>query len=419
MTKTIRNNKDGTLDITVELTEEDLVKYVVKAEEQLVKRIDVKGFRKGNVPKDVMRKKLGEDVIKEEALMIAVYDSMLELAKKENLDIIDQYDLKIETNTRELLKYSVTAIVASKIDKGLYTGIEIEKKEVKVTDEEVNKIIEDIRKSRAKTYAVDRGAEVGDYVLVDILIKHKDKIVANGDNKDHPIIIGQTKLIPGLEPELIGMKSGQFKTIELDVSDDYYNKELTGKKISIELKVKSVQARELPDVTDDFVRGLGQFDSVPSLRENIFKSIDYEKQQKEEERVRVKVVEKIIDKTKLTIPDKLVERQLDAMMQNFDQELHSKGMELGLYLSHIKKTQDELRSDWKERAKKQVQMDMIIRTVAFQEGLSVSTQETEDVLARLLKQVDKEQLKDVDSDRLRRNIYDNILSKKVFGYLLN
>jgi len=421
MTSSINKKDEFTVDITVELNADDLQNYISEAEKHLAKDANIDGFRAGKVPTDVIRKKLGEDTIRQEALNIAIEGSLNEALKKEDLDIIEQTDFNIKENSKSKLVYTLKAIVLPRIEIGDYKNIEIKRNKVEVSEQEQNRIIQDILKSRASIRAVERPARKGDRVEVNFTLKHKGEVVKDGTSTNHPIVLGETRLMPGLEERIVGMKTNEAKQFELDIPKNYNNKDLAGKKIEVDLTLMTVQERELPELTDDFVKSLGNFPSVSDLTKNIHDGLKKEKEAKEKSRVRVELLSKVVEKSVVKVPAILVDQQLDAMIRDFDAELHSKGMELGLYLAQIKKTQEELKKDWHPQAEKQTKMQIVSRTIAREEKISVQEEEVEAELQKVLQQYhmdsDPEALKKIDLDTVRARIRSTMLSERVFELL--
>ncbi|MFH1769562.1 MAG: trigger factor [Parcubacteria group bacterium] len=421
MTSTINKKDEHTLEVAVELTKEDLSKYIDEAELRIARDANIEGFRPGKAPKDVIRKKIGEEAIRQEALELAVQGSLGEILKKENLTAIDQEGFKIEENSKDKLKYKITVTIIPDIELGEYKGLNIERKKVESTKEEEEKVLEDLRKSRAKIANVTRGARMGDRIEIDFKLTHKGELIKDGLSSNHPVVLGETKLLPGFEEELIGMKPEDKKHCSIEVPKDYYNKDIAGKTIEVDAHMKVVQERTIPDLTDDFAKGLGAFDSVEALKENIKKGLRMEKDEREKSRIRVEMLSRVLENSKIGVPSKLVDQYLDAMIKDFDNELHGRGMELGLYLAHIKKTQDELRKEWRPQAERQAKMNVISREIAKREKFEVKEEEVEDELQQTLQRyhvdADPKALEKIDIDAVRSRIRNSLLTEKVFNLL--
>lgn len=337
MTSTIRKIDPATVELVVELSASDLASYITIAEERLAKNVKVDGFRAGKVPKDVIRKHIGEQQIREEGLQIAVEQSMSEAIAKEKLDVIEQSKFVIKENKPDKLLYQVELALYPTIELGMYKGIAITKKPITVTDEELQKVLTDIAESRA---------------------------TGEGDKK------------------------------------------------------------VVPELTDAFVQTLGNFTSLQNLKEVVKEGLVAEKEDREHQRRRLDMLNAILSTTKLTVPERMVEQHIDSMMRNFELDLQAQGMELPLYLAHLKKTQDDLRKDWRPQAEQQVKMMLVLHEVAQKEDIKISDEELQEVLEMRLQQylagrpgMSPEEMKQINVEQVKHRLYSELLNKKVFEFL--
>lgn len=434
MTFSTKKLKESQVELTVDLDKEDLVFYALEAEKRLAKEVSIEGFRPGKAPKEIVRKKIGESVIKEEALNLAVQLSLAKAIADQKFEVIDQSDFKINENSSEGLIFQVNLLIFPDIKLGEYKGLGIKKNSVTVADSEIDNVIKDIARSRTELKEVERQARLGDRVEVDFEVKDpsigsgQDAIIEGGRSENHPVVLGENNFIPGFEAQIVGLKTGEKKTFSLKVPEDYYQKTIAGKELDFLIIVKKVQETIPPKINDAFVKSLGEFNSKADLEENVRAGLIMEKEAKEKERIRLVILREIISKTAIELPGTLVERRLDAMIQGFDNELHQKGMELGLYLAHIKKTQDDLRVDWRKQAEEQVKMDLVVRDIAKTEKLKVADEEVDSELQAVLQQYMVESsakgqggapevLQNVDPEQLKNKIRGVLLNEKVFEFL--
>jgi len=210
----------------------------------------------------------------------------------------------------------------------------------------------------------------------------------------------------------------------LKMPADYHEKSIAGKELNFEVVLKRVEERTLPEINDAFVKSTGRFNNLGELEENIKQGLTLEKEEKEKERMRRAIIEKVAAATTVEIPETLVERQLDAMIQGLDNELHQRGMELGPYLAHLKKTQEDLRKDWKKQAESQVKVSLITKTIAKEEKIDVSEDEIAEELQAVLQQYmtgkeggGMEALQNINPEDLKARIRTVLLNEKVLKFL--
>ncbi len=428
MTSSIKKIKDSQVELTVDLDKHDLLGYITETEKRLAASVRIEGFRPGKVPKEVLRNKIGEQAIKEEALSLAVQSSLAKAISAEKLEVIEQSDFKIKENLGDKLVYQVNLVVFPEIKLGDYKGLTIKKNPVVIADLEIKNVLEDLINSRTVLKSVDMPAKIGDRVEVDFVVKDKGVIIEGGKSENHPVILGDNKFMPGFEENIIGMKPGDTKSFSIKAPADYYQKTIAGKDLDFEVTVRLVEERIPPKLDDDFAKSLGGFQSMKEIEENIKKGLSLEKENKEKERVRLAIIKEVSEKTKLEVPSTLVERRIDAMIRNLDEELHQKNMELGPYLAHIKKTQDELRKDWRPRAEEQVKFGLVAKAIANAEDLKVTDKEVQTELETVLQQFmvnnsgeagisGPEALKNINPEELKTRISDVLLNEKVFEFL--
>jgi len=411
--------KGSEVELEVELSAEELLKYVGQAEKNLGINLEVKGFRKGKVPSDVVRKTLGSKKIREEALSLAVKDSFAQAIEQEGLELIEPTKgVDIKENTGDKLIYNTKVAVLPEFKLPEYKGIEVKKAEIVVEDKEVQEAIDYLRKTKSTYTPSEESAQKGNKIEIDFEIKIAGKIIENGVSKNHPVILGNEIFIPGFEGNVVGMKTGEEKIFNVDVPVDYYQKSIAGETIECKVKVNKIEIVSLPELTDEFAKSLGQFKNVDELKKSISGGVRMEKEQKEKQRVRLAILEKIAKNTKLEIPEPLVGKQLDILIQEFGTSLQQRGLELNMYLSSIKKTQDDLKKEWRPQAEKQVKNALILREVAKIEKLVIKEEELNNSLAMFLQQFPSpESLKDLNQDVLKRNLYEDLLKEKTLQFL--
>lgn len=435
MTFTTKKLKNSQVELMVNLDKADLFSYTTEAEKELVKEIKIDGFRPGKAPKEIIRKKVGEQVIKEEALNLAVQSSLAKALVEQKLDVLDQSDFKIKENSAEQLIFTVNLLVMPEVKLGEYKELSIKRNIVAVTEAEIDAVIDDIAKSRTILKDINGPAKMGDRVEIDFEIKDPSMgsgqaaIIEGGKSENHPVVLGEDKFVPGFEAQIVGLKLGEKKNFSLKVPEDYYQKSIAGKDIDFEVVIKKMQEVTVPKVDDELAKSLGQFTSRADLEANIRSGLVMEKETKEKERIRLAILKELASRAEIDVPAVLIDKRLDSMMQGFDNELHQKGMELGFYLAQMKKTQDDLRREWRKQAEEQVKFELIVKTISKNEHINVSEEEADQELQVVLQQYmvaggpggvpgsGAEALQNIDPEQLKNKIYSVLLNEKVFKFL--
>ncbi len=408
----------------VHLDQDDLQDFVRETEKELINSAKIEGFRQGKVPRDVLIKKIGENTIREEALQHAIEDTLAEIILKEKFDVITQKDFGIKENTKEMMNFNITLVLFPTIKLGNYKGISIKKNDTSVSKDEIDNVLKDVARSRTAIKDVERPAKMGDRVEVDFDVSEDGKTIEGGHSENHPVILGEKKFVDGFEDAIVDMKMGETKELDITMPKDYFQESIAGKTLHFKIGLKRVSETSLPELNDEFAKSLGKFTTISEVENNIEQGLQLEKEAKEKDRLHLLILEEIAKNTPIEVPDMLIEQRLDSMLTSFDQELHQNGMELGLYLAHIKKTQEDLRKDWRAQAETQVKYNLITREIAKQENIVVSEEDLNEQLQLLMQQFMMQQgannadaLKNIDPEKIKLRIYDTLMQQKVFELL--
>ncbi|KKR02584.1 MAG: Trigger factor [Candidatus Yanofskybacteria bacterium GW2011_GWA1_39_13] len=420
MNHTLKKIDQNQTELIVELIRDDLKMYIDRTESEFGRDLQMDGFRKGKVPKDLLKKNLDAKQVLEAALDLAMKDSLAQVIDKEKLDVLNVSKLEVKENTAEKLVYKIILTLFPEIKIEDFSKLKVATRTVQVDQKDVDDTLETLKASRSILHDKDGVVENGDRVEVDFEVRHDGQILEGGISKNHPLIIGGKNFIPGFEDNLLGMKKDEGKSFSLVAPEDYYVKKIAGKKLDFSVKVNNIKSVELPKVDDDFAKGLGNFQSLDQLLNNLKDGITEEKKLKEKQRVRLEIINHLIKNSSIAIPEILVNQQIDSMIGNLDRDLHSNGMELGLYLAQMGKTQDDLRKEWRDEAEKQVKTIMILHKVAKDNNISASREEVDQTLSTTVQsmmmkgEVDKTNL---DMDKLRDSISSRLINERVLEYL--
>src|SRR3989344_1495889 len=417
----ITNKKldEHSVELAVELGKEDLDRYIKETEDVYGQELEVDGFRKGKAPRDVIRKEVGPAKILEAALQTAIQRSLARAISEQGLDVLEAENLSVKENSAEKLLYNVKLTLFPAVTLPPLNAVKVVRKEVEVDPKEIDETLESVKTSRAILTDKEGPAEMGDRVEVDFEVSEEGKVIDGGISKNHPITIKLQNFIPGFEEELIGMKRGEEKKFSLIAPKDFANKSVAGKKLDFKVALRGVKKIKLPELNDDFAKSVGKFDNIDQLILNIKDGIIEDKRTKERDRVRLEIVNKILEATNCGVPEKMINDQLDSMIQNFDQDLHQHDMELGLYLAKLGKTQDDLRKEWKKEAERQVKMMLVLHAVARDHKIAVEPEEVDGTLNELVQSVmlRGEGTPNIDLDRMRSNIQSRLLNENALASL--
>lgn len=420
----IKNLPKSRIEINFELAAEEFEPFVEKAAATLSQNVKIEGFRPGKAPRDLVEKKVGQSALYEEAAELAVRKTYVAAVLEKNLNVIGRPEIQIlKLAPKNPFNYKAVAAVLPEIKLPDYKTIAAETKSrakpAEVPEKEINEALEYLRKSRAKNSAADREAKTGDFCEVDFEARHGGVKIEKGESKNHPLVIGDKEFVPGFEENLVGMKSGEEKTFSVKTPDDYFKKEYAGKVLDFKVKMNAVFERILPEMDDEFAKGLGKFENLEALKKSVKEGLLAEKEKKEKDRLRMEILEKIAEKTEMELPDILVESEKEKMAHELEHSVERFGLNLETYLAQIKKTADDLKKDWQKDAEKRAKAALILREIAAKEKLAPTEEEIAEKINETVKyyQSAEEAAKKIDSAAVRDYIAGQLKNEKVFEFL--
>lgn len=421
MKVTVQTLPKAQYELLIEIPAEEMKPYLDKAVEKLGKEIKVEGFRPGKATFEVLKNKIGELSIWEEAGYIAI-NKTLDQAISENIkeEIVGQPQVNVtKLAPGNPLEYKVVVAILPSVTIGEYKNFKIKLGEIKVGEPEVEKILVDLAEMRVKEVISDAPAKDGDKVVVDINI-FLDKVpLEGGQGKDTAVVIGKGRVVPGFDKKLIGAKTGEEREFDLPYPDTHYQKNLAGKLVQFKVKIKSVYSRELPAIDDTFATGFGM-KSLTELKENIKKTLVKEEETKAKQKAEIKIIEKIIDKAKFgDIPELLIKNEGETMLAELAHNLEHQGAKFDDYLKSLGKTRQELLLDTMPDAVKRVKSALVIRKIAETEKISVEHEEIHREMEAILKHyANDDKIKEkVESHEYHRYLENMLTNQKVMMQL--
>lgn len=424
------------IELKIEVPPEEWHEFVEEAAKELSRDLKIAGFRPGYVPLKLVEEKIGTAKILEQAAHHCVQKSYVRAILDNNIEAIGKPEisvLKIPAPYRtegsgsgakdNPFEFKAKVAVMPEVELTDYIKIAKEKKpkkkeEILVEDKEVEESLEGLQKSRAKYMTVKREAQPGDRIEIDFETKINGVKITNGESKNHPFILGQGRFVSGFEEKIKGMKEREEKEFSLLFPSDYYKKDLADKLVDFKVKMNLVQEQELPELDDQFAQGLGNFNNLENLRQSIKEGIGQEKEEEEKEKWRLELVSKIAEQSVMEIPDILIEEELKKMIFDFKIQIEQFGLDWSQYLTETKKTEDELKKDWREQAIKRVRIGLVLREIAEKEKIEVEENELAEEVNKFLNHYSGKLVeKNVDIEQLKEYTYGVIKNKKVFQLL--
>lgn len=386
------NTKDlekSQIELTIELSPEEFAPYIEKGALKISEDVKIEGFRKGKVPLDILKQKIGEMTILEEAAHIAVHKTIDEAIEKNTMgrQAVGQPQVNItKLAPNNPFEYKVIVPLLPTIALGKYKELNLKVEEAKVDDKEVDKALHDLQEMRAQEILVEREAKEGDKVTVDVKM-FLDKVpLEDGDHKELAIIIGKDYFVPGFDKKLIGAKQSEEKKFELAYPDSHHQKNLAGKMVEFVVNIKNVYERQLPELNDEFA-SFFQLKDLAELKKNLQESLLHEKKHNVDLRNESELIGKIVEDTKFgDLPEAIISSESKNMLMELEQSVIRQGGKFEDYLGHLKKTKEQLILDLLPNAVKRVKSALLIREIAVVEKISPTEKEVNEKVSELKKQ---------------------------------
>ena len=415
MQVTTNNLPKSQVELLIEISTEEFKPYIQKGADRISKQIKIDGFRPGKAPYEMVKSKIGEITILEEAARIAIA-KIIDKAITENVksQIIGQPQINItKLAPGNPLEFKVIVTLLPGIIISKYKDLEIKKQKAIVDPKEAENTITQLREMRVIENIVPRKAKDGDKLIVNIEMFLDNVPVEGGQSKDAAIIIGKDYIVPGFDKQLIGLAKNDSKEFKLPYPADHHMKNLQGKIVDFKIKVIDVYDRNLPELNDEFAKNFG-IKKIDELKVNITKSIEQEKQRDLDQKSEIKILDTIIDKSKFDdLPEDLINQEANSIMHELENNIKKQGGKFEDYLLSIKKTKDALMLDMLPQAIKRVKSALIVQKIADLEKITIKNTEIENKQKELLLQYkDNKSIEDRISQPEYKNHLRIILTNK-------
>ena len=362
--------------LTIETSAEEFEAAVNKAYLKMRGKINVPGFRVGKAPRKIIEKMYGAEVFYEEAVNIILPDAYEAAVKEQELEVVGYPQVELESCTKDGVVFKCTVAVYPEVKLGQYKGLEAPKAEVKVVAADVNARLKEMADRNSRLVSVERAVKKGD--TADIDFEGFDNGVAfdGGKGENFDLEIGSGSFVPGFEDQLIGMKAGEEKDIDITFPENY-TPELAGKPVVFHVKVNEVKEKQVPAIDDEFAKDVSEFDPLKELKADIKKKLTAERTESAQRAFEDVLMAKVAEGIEADIPEEMVELQAERMMEQFKQQLASQGIPFDQYLKMTNTAEADFRKQAQGPAADQVKMDLAVEAIIKAEGLEASDEDVE------------------------------------------
>lgn len=409
--------------LTIEVSADELEKAIEKAYQKQKKNISIPGFRKGKVPRAMVEKMYGKEVFYEDAaneMIPAAYEKAYDECNEEIVSTP-----KIEVTQIEAGKpFIFTAEVALKpeVILGAYKGIEVDKVEVTVSDEEVDAEIEKEREHNARSVSVtDRAVQDKDQTVIDFEGFAEGVAFEGGKGENYPLTIGSGAFIPGFEEQLIGKNIGEECEVNVTFPEEYHAENLAGKPAVFKVTVKEIKEKQLPELDDEFAAEVSEFDTLAEYKEDVKKNL-LEKREKDVKNAKEDaVVDAIIANAQMDIPDAMIETQQRQMIQEFAQNIQMQGLSIDQYFQFTGLTAEKMMEQVKPQAEKRIKSRLVLEAIAKAENITVTEEDFDKEVARMAEmyQMEADKVKESIGEEGKKQIMDDLAVSKAAEFAVN
>ena len=403
-----KKEEANSYELLVSVDGETFEKAINAVYKKQVKKINIQGFRKGKAPRRIIEKMYGEEVFYDDAMQDCYPDALYDAAKEADIKIVAVESLEAVEAGKEGFTFKAQVVVEPTMEIDGYKGIEVEKKSTEVTDELIDKEIEQVRERNSRLVTVeDRAAENGDTAVIDFEGFVDGEAFEGGKAEGYNLSLGSGNFIPGFEEQIVGHKTGEEFSINVKFSDDYQAEELKGKDAEFKITLHEIKTKELPEVDDEFVQDVSDKETLEEYKEELKETVAKRLKDEADKDVDDKISEKLMALLEGEIPEAMYENQTNDMVRDFEMRLRSQGMDMQTYMQYMGMDVNALKGMYRDDAEKRVKLRLALETIARKENIEVTEADLEDEYSKMAEayKMDIDKVKDaVPAESLTEDI---------------
>lgn len=379
-----RVENEATLKITAPAAEVNA--GYKKAVQKIADQANIHGFRKGKAPRAIIEMHYGKEAVKQEAFEIVANKAYSEALDQEKL--IPVSDPKVEESTFEEgkdMELTIKVTLKPEPELGEYKGLHVEKKEVEVTDEQVDAQIKDMMGRDAKMVVAEEGAviEKGDFAIIDFAGTVDGEPFSGGEGKGYPLEVGSNSFIPGFEDQLVGLSKGDSTDVEVTFPEDYFVKDLAGKEAIFKVNIQDVKRKELPELNDEYVASKTDFKTVEELRANYKERMQKAAEANAKAEYEHELIDLAVANAKFSVPEIMIEDKISQMVEEMKMSLESRKMSLDMYMQYTGLDMAKIRENQRPVAEENVKTDLVLDAIAKAEDIQVDMADVDAEIAAI------------------------------------
>ena len=370
--------------LTIEVEAEKFVAETVKVYNKNKNQISVQGFRKGKAPQALIEKLYGAGIFYEEAADALIQQVYGDAVKESGLDIVSYPSIElVQVEKGKPFIFTAEVAVRPEVELGQYMGVEIEKVETEVTEEELEAEIKRLQDQNSREITVERPAENGDTVVIDYVGSVDGVEFEGGKGENYPLVLGSNSFIPGFEEQLVGAAADADVDVNVTFTEEYHAEEHAGKAALFKVKVHEVKTKEYPEVDDEFAQDISDFDTLAEFKEDLMKRLAERKAETANAEKQQKVMDVVVGSAKMDIPDAMVQKSVDDMMNQYAQQLSSQGLSMDVYFKYTGMTPVQLAEQFKPQALANIKNRLVLDAIVAAENIEVTEEDIDKEVNRM------------------------------------
>ena len=423
MSVQVENLEHNMAKLTIEVAAEELEKALDSAYKKQKGQISVPGFRKGKVPRAMIEKMYGAGVFYEDAANILMQQTYPAAVDESGVDIVSRPTVDVvQIEKGKEFIYTAEVAVRPEVTLGKYMGVTVTKIDTTVTDEEVDAELENQRNKNARTVTVtDRPVAEGDTAVIDFEGFVDGVAFEGGKGENHPLEIGSHTFIDTFEDQLVGKNTGDEVEVNVTFPEKYQAEDLAGKPATFKVKINEIKTKELPELDDEFAQDAAGVDTLAEYKEELKKNLTEKKETEAKKTKEDEAIKKIIDKSKMDIPEAMINTQCETMVEEFAQRIAQSGLTMEQYLQFSGMTVDQLKEQVRPEALTRIQSSLVLEQIAKDENIEVTDADVDAEVEKMAKAygMEPDKLKEYMGDAEKESMKKDIAITKAVDLIMD
>lgn len=422
MSVQVENLEKNMAKLTVEVSVEEVEKAIQASYMKQKGKISLPGFRKGKVPRHMIEKMYGVEIFYEDAANAMISQEYPTAADESDIDIVSRPSIDIvQLEKGKPFIFTAEVAVKPEVTLGKYKGVQVTKIDVEVTEEEIMEEVNKERENNARTITIeDRPIADNDTAVIDYAGSVDGVPFEGGTAENHSLVIGSHSFIDTFEEQLIGKSVGDEVDVNVTFPEEYHSAELAGKPALFKVKINEIKGKELPELDDDFAQDVSEFDTLAEYKDSVKAKIEEKKQTEAKRTKEDEAITKIIDKSKMEIPDAMIDTQVTSMVDDFAQRISQQGLTMEQYMQFTGMTNEKMEEQMRPDAVKRIQSSLVLEQIAKEEAIEVTDEEIEAEITKMAEMygMEADKLKEFMGDGEKTSMKKDLAIQKAVDLIM-